>query len=82
LTTFHELTLFLFKLNSSSLATAFIFGHEILYCLFKKGQVDEDLWNNTIINNMQFLKSSMVLPVAKQRQGALSEDFVRLLEES
>ena len=67
---------------STSLATAFIFGHEILYCLFKKGQVDEDLWNNIIINNMQFLKSSMVLPVAKQRQGAVSEDFVRLLEES
>ena len=54
---------------STSLATAFILGHEILYCLFKK-RVDEDLWNNIIINNMQFLKSSMVLPVAKQRQGA------------
>jgi len=67
---------------STNLATAFIFGHEILYCLYNKGQVDEDLWNNIIVNNLPYLRSDMVLPVAKQRIGSLSEDFVRLIEAS
>ncbi len=66
--------------RSFTLATAFIFGHEILFHLFRQGQVDKQLWDNIIANNMVFLKSDMILPVLKSRPGALSRELLTLIE--
>jgi hypothetical protein len=68
------------QMRSFSLATAFIYGHEILLHLFRKGQVDEQLWENILANNMTYLKSDMVLPVLKSRPGNLSKELLTLIE--
>jgi hypothetical protein len=66
--------------RSFTLATAFIFGHEILLHLFRQGQVDEQLWENIIANNMVFLKGDMILPVLESRPGKLSRELLKLIE--
>ena len=48
------------SLRGGALASAFIFGHEILFHLYKKGQVDEALWDNIIINNLQWFGNDMI----------------------
>ena len=68
------------QMRSFSLATAFIYGHEILLHLFRQGQVDEQLWENIFANNMTYLKSDMVLPVLKARPGNLSKELLTLIE--
>ena len=66
--------------RSFALATAFIFGHEILLHLFRQGQVDQQLWDNIIANNMVFLKGDMILPVLESRPGTLSRELLKLIE--
>ena len=68
------------KTRASTLGVAFLFGHEILYHLYRKGQVDETLWNNILENNLYFLKSSMLLPILKDRPGQLSRDLLQLVD--
>jgi len=68
------------KVRASTLSVAFLFGHEILYHLYRKGQVDETLWNNILENNLYFLKSSMLLPILKDRPGQLSRDLLQSLD--
>ena len=68
------------KMRSDTLATAFIFGHEILFHLFRQDLVDAELWENIIANNMDYLKSDMILPVLKLRPGALSQELLKLIE--
>ena len=67
--------------RSFTLATAFIFGHEILLHLFRQGQVDNQLWENIFANNKVFLKSDMILPVLESRPGALSRELLKLIED-
>ena len=68
------------QMRSFTLATAFIFGHEILLHLFRQGQVDEELWENIIANNMVYLKGDMILPVLESRPGTLSRELLKLIE--
>lgn len=68
------------QMRAFTLATAFIFGHEILLHLYRQGQVDEQLWKNIITNNMVFLKGDMILPVLESRPGALSRELLKLIE--
>ena len=68
------------QMRSFTLATAFIFGHEILLHLFRQGQVDEQLWKNIIANNMVYLKGDMILPVLESRPGTLSRELLKLVE--
>lgn len=63
-----------------TLATAFIFGHEILLHLFRQGHVDEQLWENILANNMVFLRGPMMLPVLEARPGVLSRELLKILE--
>ena len=67
--------------RSFTLATAFIFGHEILLHLFRQGQVDNQLWENIFANNKVFLKSDMILPVLEARPGVLSRELLKLIED-
>ena len=67
--------------RSFTLATAFIFGHEILLHLFRQGQVDNQLWENIFANNKVFLKSDMILPVLESRPGVLSRELLKLIED-
>lgn len=68
------------QVRSFSLASAFIFGHEILLHLFRKGQIDEQLWENIFSNNQVYLSGNMILTVLKSRPGALSQDLLKLVE--
>lgn len=68
------------QMRSFTLATAFIFGHEILLHLYRQGQVDEQLWKNIIANNMVYLKGEMMLPVLESRPGTLSRELLKLVE--
>lgn len=68
------------QMRSDILATAFIFGHEILFHLFRQDLVDAELWENIIANNMGYLKSDMIFPVLKLRPGALSQELLKLIE--
>ncbi len=66
--------------RSNTLATIFIYGHEILLHLLNQGQVDERLWENVISNNMVYLKSDMMLPVLRERPGPISLELSKLVE--
>jgi hypothetical protein len=66
--------------RSYTLATAFIFGHEILLHLFRQGHVDEQLWENILANNMVVLKGPMIWPVLESRPGALSRELLKVIE--
>jgi len=68
------------QIRSANLAAAFIFGHEILFHLYRQGLVDVQLWENIIANDMALLKSDMVLPVLESRQGALSQELLKLMK--
>ncbi len=68
------------QMRSFTLATAFIFGHEILFYLFRKGQIDEPLWENIFSNNQVYLSGNMILPVLKSRPGVLSQELLKLIE--
>ena len=68
------------QMRSFTLATAFIFGHEILFYLFRKGQIDEPLWENIFSNNQVYLGGNMILPVLKSRPGVLSQELLKLIE--
>lgn len=41
-------------MRGDALSSVFIFGHEILFHLYKKRQVDEVLWDNIIQNNQEW----------------------------
>jgi len=62
-------------MRGSALSSAFIFGHEILFHLYKKGQVDEVLWDNIIQNNQEWFGKKMIRPVLEGRPGSLSKDL-------
>jgi hypothetical protein len=68
------------QMRSDTLASAFIFGHEILLHLYRQRQIDEVLWNNIISNNLGYLTSGMMLPVLNTRPGVLSKELHRLVE--
>ncbi len=68
------------QMRMFNLATAFIFGHEILLHLFRKGQIDEPLWENIFSNNQVYLSGNMILPVLKSRPGVLSQELLKLIE--
>lgn len=68
------------QMRSDTLASAFIFGHEILLHLYRQRQIDEFLWNNIISNNLGYLTSEMMLPVLQTRPGVLSKELHRLVE--
>ena len=63
------------SLRGGALASAFIFGHEILFHLYRKGQVDEALWDNIIKNNLQWFSNGMIRPVLEGREGNLTKDL-------
>ncbi len=67
--------------RSLVLSTIFIYGHEILLHLHGKGQVDDELWKNIIINNMPLLESAMILPVLRERSGPISKRLLALVED-
>ncbi len=66
--------------RSNTLATIFIYGHEILLHLLNQGHVDKRLWENVISNNMVYLKSDMMLPVLRERPGPISLELSKLVE--
>jgi hypothetical protein len=68
------------QMRSNTLASAFIFGHEILLHLYRQRQVDEILWDNIISNNLGYLTSKMMLPVLQARPGVLSRALCELVE--
>ena len=68
------------KNRGRMLGVAFLFGHEILFHLYKKNQVDEDLWNNIIDNNLEFLSETVFLEILSNRPGKLSQDLYALIE--
>ncbi len=63
------------NLRGGALVSAFIFGHEILFHLYRKGQVDEALWDNIIKNNLQWFSNGMIRPVLEGREGSLTKDL-------
>lgn len=69
------------SLRGGALASAFIFGHEILFHLYKKGQVDEALWDNIIINNLQWFGNDMIRPVLEARAGKLTKELRAYIKE-
>jgi hypothetical protein len=68
------------QMRSDTLSSAFIYGHEILLHLYRRGQVDEVLWENIFSNNLHYLMSKMMLPVLQNRPGVLSQELCRLVE--
>ena len=68
------------QVKSDMLATLFIYSHEILLHLFRKGQVDEVLWENIMDNNMGYLTGDMIFPVLKARTGKLSRNLLEIIE--
>ena len=68
--------------RANVLGIAFLFGHEILFYLYSKGQVDEALWLNIFDNNVSLIKSQMLLPMLKNRPGQLSRKLCELVEAS
>ena len=66
--------------RSSTLASAFIFGHEILLHLYHQRQVDEVLWKNILANNLDYLTGNMMSPVLQARPGALSKALRGVVE--
>ena len=68
------------QMRADTLASAFIFGHEILLHLYRRRQIDEVLWENIISNNLGYLTSKMMLPVLQARPGVLSKELSRLVE--
>ena len=66
--------------RSDTLASAFIFGHEILLHLYRRRQVDAVLWENILANNLDYLAGSMMLPVLEARPGALSQKLRGVVE--
>ena len=68
------------QMRADTLSSAFLFGHEILLHLHRRGQIDDVLWNNILSNNRGYLTSKMMLPVLQARPGALSKDLMRLVE--
>ena len=70
------------QMRADTLTSAFLFGHEILLHLYRRGQIDEVLWNNIISNNLGYLSSKMMIPALKTRPGVLSKELRRLVEEA
>ena len=58
----------------------FIYAHEIMYYLWRKGQVDDELWENIFINNLDMLKLAPARRLLAQRSGPLSRDLEKLIE--
>lgn len=69
------------NVRGGALSSAFIFGHEILFHLYKKGQVDEVLWDNIIENNLPWLRSKMIRPLLEERSGQLTGELRSLIAE-
>lgn len=59
--------------------TAFIYGHEILFYLWKKGQIDDALWQNVWLNNGKFFRLKPLRSLLETRDGQLSKDLFELV---
>lgn len=59
---------------------AFIYGHEVLHYLWKKGQVDDELWQNIWLNNKRVLLLDVSMSRLASREGPLSRELLALLE--
>ena len=57
----------------------FIYGHEILHYLWRKGQVDDELWENIFINNLGLLSMKETVRLLSLRPGPLSRDLEALI---
>ena len=69
------------RARADVLATMFLYSHEILLHLYRKGQVDEGLWQNIMENNLGYLTSDMMLPLLRARTGPISRDLLDLVEQ-
>ncbi|MGE0278957.1 MAG: hypothetical protein AB7R40_26490 [Nitrospiraceae bacterium] len=52
--------------------SATLSGHEIAFELYKKGQIDEALWNNMLENNRELMSADLPLELLRCRPGQLS----------
>ena len=68
-------------LQLKSPLVCFIYGHEIMYYLWRKGQVDDELWDNIFINNLELLTRNEALSTLSERRGPLSRDLEKLIRE-
>lgn len=48
---------------------AFIYGHEIVYYLWRKGHVDDELWQNIWLNNAAALRTLELMSRLERRPG-------------
>ena len=62
--------------------TAVLYSHEIVYYLWKKGQIDDALWRNLWVNNKGFLLLEPSMSLMETREGPLSQELLKLLRES
>ena len=67
------------EIRLASPLTAFIYGHEILLYLWKKGQIDDALWQNVWLNNRKFFRLKPLESVLEARDGPLSKDLLDLV---
>ena len=58
----------------------FIFSLEILYYLWRKGRVDDDMWHHAFLNNEAVLSMKVPQQILAERKGKLSSDFNSFLK--
>jgi len=58
----------------------FVFSLEILYYLWRKGRVDEEMWQHAFLNNEATLRMKMPQAILSERKGKLSDDFNSFLK--
>ena len=66
--------------RSQVLAAIFIYGHEILFHLYEKHQVDQTLWENVMVNNLSLLQSKMIMSALRNRPGTISRQLLAYVD--
>ncbi len=69
------------ELRLTVLTHALLFGHEIIYGMYQRGQVDDIEWQNLFENNFWLLLSHpFAVELARSRPGVLSRRLFALIE--
>ena len=59
----------------------FIYSHEIMYYQWKKGQIENDLWELAFLNNYHFLRLTIPMEIISKREGQISKELKALILE-
>jgi len=59
---------------------AVLYSHEIMYHLWRKGQVDDALWQNLWLNNQHFLQLEPMTSLLETRAGPLSRALLEHIQ--